>query len=97
MKVIKKQNDELKETYTFKDRITKIEDENRSLRALMQQAILTLNASVKNALCQREVEETCLKLNFNMMDAIFGEDNFRFEKDNLEMDSQIKLNVIKWE
>lgn len=32
-----------------------------------------------------------------MLDDIFGEKNLRFEKDNLEIESQIKLNVIKWE
>ena len=48
------------------------------------------------ALCRREVEETILKFNFDMLDETLGEKLVEEYGANVDLRSQIKVNCAKW-
>ena len=75
------------EVFSYKKRIIQLENEIKNLRNLTQQNILSQHESMKYSICQRQLEETVLKFNIDMLDHCFGHENFQFKKDNREIES----------
>ena len=66
------------------------------MRLLMQQNVLDTHECLSNAVCQRELEDTLLHYNFNMLESILGKSLEKNVDTKLDWTTRLKLNYTDW-
>lgn len=75
----------VKDTQHYAERISKIENEQRNLRMLVNQSIIDSKEIAAQSVCKRQLDETVLKATFDMLDHIFGENLQKEDTANLDI------------
>ena len=66
------------------------------MRMLVQKAVVEAKNSASTAISKRQLDETILKFNFEMLDSMFGDQLEDEYHRNIDIKSQIKANYTKW-
>lgn len=87
--------DSIKNAKTFEKRLQNTENTVHVVNKLVNTLIIETNEKIGNVMHSRNTEETILKYNFSMLDAIF--EPLKPDKAvNMDIHSQLKINYATW-